>query len=60
MPIRPCPTCNRPTLRVLAGPSAFAYVNYYRCETCGHVWHTPKDDPNAEPTTVMQGRSPDK
>jgi uncharacterized Zn finger protein len=45
MPIRPCPECGEKTPRVL-DMSATAHVNYYRCSACGHVWTTPKDDPD--------------
>ena len=31
------------TPRLLDGPTQYAYVNYYRCPECGHVWTTPKD-----------------
>jgi hypothetical protein len=30
---------------MLQYPSEFAQVNYYRCDRCGHVWTTSKDDP---------------
>lgn len=44
MPIRPCPNCGEPSARLLDGASKDAYVNYYRCGPCGHVWTTPKND----------------
>ena len=44
MPTQPCPACHGPTTRRLDGASEDAYVNYYRCERCGHVWTTSKDD----------------
>lgn len=42
MPIQPCPTCQSPTIRWLEGPSKDAWVNYYRCGICGHVWNVAK------------------
>jgi hypothetical protein len=42
MPIRPCPSCDKPTPRLLDAPTQFAEVNYYRCDHCGHVWTTDK------------------
>ena len=44
MPIRPCPNCADMTARVLSGTSADAYVWYYRCQACGHVWTIDKHD----------------
>jgi hypothetical protein len=55
MPVRSCPNCDQATPRKLAA-SVGTSVNYYRCPRCGHVWHVPKDEPEAAPTTVMQGR----
>jgi hypothetical protein len=59
MPVRPCPTCAQPTAPSLDTAIAVASLRYYRCAYCGHVWHTPKDNPDAEPTTVMPGRVQD-
>ena len=46
MPIRPCPECHTETPRVLDGESRDAYVRYYRCEKCGHVWSIAKSNPD--------------
>lgn len=54
MPVRPCPICGTQTVRWLEASSAQAYVNYYRCEHCGHVWNVPKDKPQAEPNMVTR------
>ena len=52
MPLRPCPICRHSTPRWLETCSQDAYVNYYRCEPCGHVWTVPKNDPNGLVTPV--------
>ena len=39
----PCPACNTVTPKLLDETSKGAYVNYYRCGSCGHVWTTTKD-----------------
>ena len=36
-----CPECHADG-RYLPGISADAYVDYYRCDKCGHVWTMPK------------------
>lgn len=41
--IQPCPTCRQQTPRLIDTVSREAFVNYYRCETCGTVWNKPKD-----------------
>jgi hypothetical protein len=43
MPIQPCPHCETQTPRGLESISKGAWVNYYRCLSCGHVWTMPKD-----------------
>ena len=45
MPATICPSCNARTPRSLEYTSAFAHVNYYRCERveCGHIWTTDKE-----------------
>jgi hypothetical protein len=45
--------CQVPTIRWLEESSKYAYVNYYRCEACGHVWNVPKDNPDAPPKHVV-------
>ena len=52
MPVRPCPTCECPTPRSRF-PDALLY--FYRCDFCGHIWHTPKDNPDEQPTTLVEG-----
>jgi uncharacterized Zn finger protein len=52
MTIHPCPNCSQGRARPLHGISHDAYVFYFRCQRCGHVWHVPKDHPDAEPTDV--------
>jgi uncharacterized Zn finger protein len=44
MPIRPCPNCGAQTARFLESSSVDAYVWYYRCASCGHVWTVLKAD----------------
>ncbi len=46
MPHRICPRCQRPG-RLLEGASASAWVTYYRCDVCRHVWAYDKDNENA-------------
>ncbi len=38
----PCPICNEPGRRI-AGHFA-TFVDYFRCEPCGHVWTVPKEE----------------
>ena len=38
----PCPECQNPGLW-LSDLSRNAYVDYYRCFTCAHVWTVPKE-----------------
>ena len=42
MPVQPCPVCNRPTAKLLEACTEIAYVNYYACERCHHVWTASK------------------
>lgn len=47
MPATPhCPACNSDTTGELSAVNSTSYVNYYRCDRCGHVWATAKSDPN--------------
>jgi uncharacterized Zn finger protein len=46
MPRRFCPQCERPG-RLLEAASQNAWVIYYRCDACGHVWAHDKDDINS-------------
>jgi uncharacterized Zn finger protein len=57
MLVRACPNCAETTARALSDDPAES-VFYYRCTQCGHVWHRPKNDPDAPLTTVMPGRLP--
>jgi hypothetical protein len=43
VPTLPCPSCDKPTPRLLDTSSKDAAVNYYRCDHCGHVWTIDKD-----------------
>lgn len=38
----PCPKCDVPG-RWLESLSREAYVDYYRCDPCAHIWSVPKD-----------------
>ncbi len=40
MPVQPCPMCNRATAKDLEATNKIAYVNYYTCEACLHIWTT--------------------
>ena len=51
MPHPICPECKRPG-RLLEAASQNAWVNYYRCDACGHVWTYDKNDLNAPPRHV--------
>ena len=42
MPTLPCPNCQTSTSRAME-MSEHMYVNYYRCETCKHIWTTDKE-----------------
>jgi len=42
----PCPACDSATTLELYAINRASYVNYYRCDQCGHVWVTTKDNPN--------------
>jgi predicted RNA-binding Zn-ribbon protein involved in translation (DUF1610 family) len=43
MPVQSCPSCGRLIARFLEAPSINAYVAYYRCDDCGHVWAIGRD-----------------
>jgi len=45
---------------MLEGPTAVAFVIYYRCDACGAVFHFPKHDPNAPPVVVTETSDDDK
>jgi hypothetical protein len=46
MPHRMCPLCERPGRRLEAA-SQDAWVIYYRCDPCGHVWAYDKENMNS-------------
>jgi len=48
---RVCPQCQRQG-RLLEAASTYAYVEYFRCDHCGHVWTHDKDRPDSEPHDV--------
>lgn len=63
-----CTKCQS-TGRLLEGPSHDSWVEYYACDSCGHVWTYPKGIPDAQPKDVtlpsgtfrvMQPWGPDK
>lgn len=41
MPVLMCPSCDNRHL-VKLETSSYTYVDYYRCEACGHVWTADK------------------
>ena len=43
MPDRPCPNCQASCTDCLEACSSDLYVDYYRCDVCGHVWTIAKD-----------------
>ena len=55
MPHRICPKC-RIEGQLLEAASSGAYVEYYRCAKCGHVWTHQKDNFDAPPRDVTLPR----
>ena len=53
MPYRICPKCQAQG-RLLEAASQDAVVEYYRCNTCGHVWTRDKDHPDAPLADITQ------
>ena len=53
MPHRICPNCGKRG-RLLENSSRDAYVEYYRCDPCGHIWHYEKGNPHALPQDVTE------
>jgi len=51
VPATLCPKCRR-TGRHLAASSSDAVVDYYRCESCGHVWSIDKSQGTRKDVTV--------
>jgi len=52
MPYHDCPRCFVKTGRHLTASSENSSVNYYRCDSCGHVWAIEKDARKAKPHDV--------
>jgi hypothetical protein len=46
-----CPACNSTDADFLEHISKAAQVEYFRCRYCGHVWNTPKHDPEGKLVT---------
>jgi transposase-like protein len=46
MPHRLCPNCQIQG-RLLEGPTQNAWVEYWRCDQCGHIWTHDKTNPNS-------------
>lgn len=54
--LTPCPQCHETAVRQLMDSSQMAYVDYFRCVSCGHVYNQSKGVPNAPHVTVAEGR----
>jgi hypothetical protein len=54
MPHRLCPECHTPGRHL--PDSSNAYVDYYRCDSCGYVWVCDKNDPHPTPRPVIVPR----
>jgi hypothetical protein len=46
-----CPACEH-LGRLLEWTSREAFVNYYRCDVCAHVWHHAKNEANSPAVDV--------
>jgi hypothetical protein len=46
MASQPCIVCGHTSARLLPVASKDAFVNYYRCDLCRHVWTVHKTDPS--------------
>lgn len=46
-----CPICDQPG-RLIVDLGQECYVQYYRCDPCGHVWWHSKLNPNAPAVSV--------
>ncbi len=55
MPHRICLHCQHQG-RLLENASQHAYVEYYRCDTCGHVWSHDKKNPDGPPNHITTPR----
>jgi len=60
MATQSCPKCDAPNQSLLESASKHAYVNYYRCPTCGHIWTLPKDGSRTIPWDVTVDKKPDE
>jgi predicted RNA-binding Zn-ribbon protein involved in translation (DUF1610 family) len=52
MPRSRCPACGSILSLWLEQLSSHLQLDYYRCESCGHVWNVAKEDPAATPPPV--------
>ncbi len=48
----PCPTCGTPGRWLESLSKNFAYVDYYLCRPCHHIWTVPKHE--CEPADQVQ------
>jgi uncharacterized Zn finger protein len=46
MPVPPCPSCDEMTAHHLGSSSRNAFVNYYSCQACLHIWTIDKRHPS--------------
>ena len=61
MPTRfPCTTCGRHDDVPLPHVSKDSWVDYFRCEFCGHVWVSPKPGERGQTRDVTLPREPEE
>ena len=60
MSIQPCPACSKAAARLLDESSKYAVVNYCRCEACGHVWTTNRDNGSVVHHVTSRTESPNR
>jgi len=53
-----CPECRQPTGLFLEGASAQAWVNYYRCVICAHVWNIEKSTQHSQSNMSLGSTKP--
>ena len=58
MSSHPCPNCQSLTPQILDASSQQAYVWYYRCGACGHVWTISKDGTGAVRDVTLRDHLP--
>ena len=58
MLVPPCPACDEMTARHLGSSSKNAFVHYYSCQACLHIWTLDKRDPSR--VTHVMPLSPNK